>query len=236
MLTSGFLSFSATTSGPSSPGRSRLCANRRPRSPSRSRLSSPRPTRPRRPRRRPQGRRAPSSRATSTRSGPRSSAYRRRWRASRAARSARPARASSRACCASSPTSIWPRRVPAADPVSFHVPLHLTFCRKNKDRPLDCWKETEQFKAAVARLEQVRRSVCDFDLDSRPNQASLDVHDSFLRTLSSRSPKVFEEDWRRRARLPGRGGGGLDLHCVAPGAGSCRGRRRRLVSRDPAGR
>lgn len=28
--------------------------------------------------------------------------------------------------------------------------------RKNKDKPLDCWKETEQFKAAVSRLEQVR--------------------------------------------------------------------------------
>ena len=34
----------------------------------------------------------------------------------------------------------------------------LTFSDK-KDRPLDCWREVETFKAEVAKLEQVSPSV-----------------------------------------------------------------------------
>ena len=38
----------------------------------------------------------------------------------------------------------------------------LSRCSKNRDTPLDCWREAEDFKAAVAKLEQVSLSFSFF--------------------------------------------------------------------------
>lgn len=42
---------------------------------------------------------------------------------------------------------------------SFGVEFGADGCSEKSDRPLDCWKEVEQFKAEVAKVEQVCHSL-----------------------------------------------------------------------------
>lgn len=51
-------------------------------------------------------------------------------------------------------------------------------CSKNRDTPLDCWREAEDFKAAVAKLEQVSAQLISLERRRREEAAKEKIQPS----------------------------------------------------------